>query len=279
MKKILVIFWTVLSLSSCRLYNQNIMFKTNGDLIYDKVLFAKMNAESNYRITPYDRLVFRVYSNKGELIKIIGAIDGMNPQEPGLNNNVQGNMMMNQQQQGVLGAHNNPVNFNAYTVQTDGNVYLPIVGEVKLEGLTARQADSLLTLKFAEPYKQCFVRTQFLNKRVIVFKGATGQVVPLVNENTTLIEILAQTGGMPNDTRAKNIRLIRGDLQNPNVLVIDLSTVEGMRRVNLQVQPDDIVYVEPVRKTFVESATDAAPIISIITSATTFILTIFLLAR
>ncbi|MDX1905005.1 MAG: polysaccharide biosynthesis/export family protein [Thermonemataceae bacterium] len=278
MKKIyfLHFFAAFLLFSSCKVYNQNLMFKANGDMIYDKVLFAKMNAESNYIIQPYDRLVFKLFSNDGQTMKIIGAFDNYNAPELGLEqqnpNNQQ--LMLSQNQN-----PNNVVNFTAFTVQTDGFVYLPMVGEVKLEGLTAHQADSILSQKFNNYYKGSFIRTQFLNKRVIVFKGAKGEVVPLLNENTTLIEILAQTGGMPNDTRAKNIRLIRGDLQNPNVLIIDLSTVEGMKRVNLQLQPNDIIYVEPVRKTFIETISDASPIIGLITSTTSFILTLFLLGR
>ncbi len=251
------------------------MFKTNGDLIYDKMLLAKMNAEDNYRIQPFDRLVFRLYSNQGQLIQYIGALEGINPPDPTTGTGNPNLLNQQQQQQNP----NNPVNFTAYTVQVDGNVYLPVVGAVPLEGLTARQADSLLSIKYAVLYKNCFVRTQFLNKRVIVFKGAKGEVVPLLNENTTLVEILAQTGGMPNDTRATNIRLIRGDLKNPNVFVIDLSTVEGMRRVNLQLQPDDIIYVEPIRKTFIEAVSDVSPVISLVTSMATFVLTIFLLTR
>lgn len=249
------------------------MFKANGDLIYDKVLFAKMNAESNYVIQPYDRLQFRLYSNDGQVIQFTGAFDNINPQSP--NQQINPMMQQNQMQNNV----NNPINFSAYTVQTDGFVYLPMIGEVRLEGFTAKQADSLLSIKFRKYYKDSFVRTQFINKRVIVFKGAKGEVLPLINENTTLIEVLAMTGGMPNDTRATNIRLIRGDLRNPNVYVIDLSTAEGMRRVNLQIQPDDIVYVEPVRKTFIESVNDISPILGLITSTTTFILTIFLLSK
>lgn len=250
------------------------MFKANGDLIYDKVLFAKMNAESNYIIKPYDRLQFRLYSNDGQVIQFTGAFDNINPQLPSqqLANPTQ-NQIPNQAN------INSPVNFNAYTVQTDGFVYLPMIGEIQLEGLTARQADSLLSIKFRKYYKDSFVRTQFLNKRVIVFKGSKGEVLPLVNENTTLIEVLAMTGGMPNDLRATNIRLIRGDLQNPNIYVINLSTAEGLRRVNLQIQPDDIVYVEPVRKAFIESVNDVAPIVGLLTSTATFILTIFLLTR
>lgn len=248
------------------------MFKANGDLIYDKVLFAKMNAESNYIIKPYDRLQFRLYSNDGQVIQFTGAFDNINPQNPA---NPQQNPILQQQ----LQSPNSTVNFTAYTVQTDGFVYLPMVGDVYLEGLTAKQADSLLSIKFRKYYKDSYVRTQFLNKRVIVFKGSKGEVVPLINENTTLIEVLAMTGGMPNDTRATNIRLIRGDLRNPNIYVIDLSTAEGMRRVNLQIQPDDIVYVEPIRKTLIEGINDVAPIVNFITSTTTFILTVFFLSR
>lgn len=252
------------------------MFRTDGDVIYDKLLLAKMNAEDNYRIKPFDRLLFRLYSNQGQLIQHIGALDGVNPPDP----TGSGTMSINPNFMQAQGADpKNPVNFNAYTVQVDGYVYLPVVGAVYLEGLTARQADSLLSIKYSILYKNCFVRTQFLNKRVIVFKGAKGEVVPLINENTTLIEILAQTGGVPNDTRATNIRLIRGDLKNPNVFVIDLSTIEGMRRINLQLQPDDIIYVEPIRKTFLEAIGDISPVISFITSMTTFVLTVFLLRR
>jgi len=272
-RQILLLLCLLYSLASCRIYNQNIMFKANGDLIYDKVLFAKMNAESNYIIKPYDRLQFRLYSNDGQVIQFTGAFDNINPQTP--NQQVNPIMQQPQNQANV----NTPVNFNIYTVQTDGFVYLPMIGEVQLEGFTAKQADSLLSIKFRKYYKDSYVRVQFLNKRAIVFKGTKGEVVPLINENTTLIELLAMTGGMPNDLRATNIRLIRGDLRNPNVYVIDLSTIEGTRRVNLQIQPDDIVYVEPIRKTFLESVSDISPILGLITSTTTFILTIFLLRR
>ena len=96
---------------------------------------------------------------------------------------------------------------------------------------------------------------------------------------SSIIEILAQTGGFPNDHRARNVRLIRGDLQKPNVFVIDLSTIEGMQRVNLTVQPNDIIYVEPVRKTFVESLNDLAPIIASISSVISLVAIVITLRR
>ena len=264
----------LLAATSCRIYNQNILFRSNGDLISDQLLAKKMEVESNYLVAPNDRLAFRVYSNAGEEIKWIPALDGI--------------MMMNNQQGG--GAvqpqmMNNPTlqqqnaNFNSFLVQDNGKVYLPIVGEVEVASLKLRQIDSLLALPeyFGKVYKGCFVRSQFANNRVIVLKGESGTVLPIQNENMTVIEAIAASGGVPNNVRAKNIRLIRGDLQAPNVYVIDLSTVEGLRRVNLRIQPNDIIYMEPVRKTALESLNDIAPFLGVITSVATLITTIILL--
>lgn len=261
------------SLASCKLYNQNILFKQNGDLISDKALLAKMAAEQSYLIQYFDRLQFRVYSNDGQEIKWVAGMEGSNQGATTMPPNQQ--QAQPNQQQTQLGAGS----FTSFTLQPDGKVYLPMVGDVNLFGKTAQQADSLLGIKFNKFYNGSYVRTLFLNKRVIVLKGGTGQVVPLLNENTTLIEILAQTGGVPNDIRAKNIRLIRGDLQNPNVFVIDLSTIEGMQRVNLLLKPNDIVYLEPVRKTFLESLSDASSIIAIFTNVATVLLTLAIVSK
>ncbi|NJK84379.1 MAG: hypothetical protein HC912_11940 [Saprospiraceae bacterium] len=120
-------------------------------------------------------------------------------------------------------------NFSSFLVQDNGKVYLPVVGEVEVALLKLRQIDSLLALPeyFGKVYKGCFVRSQFSNNRVIILKGENGMVLPIQNENMTVIEAIAASGGVPNNVRAKNMRLIRGDLQAPNVYVIDLSTVEA----------------------------------------------------
>jgi polysaccharide export outer membrane protein len=268
----------LLASTSCRIYNQNILFRSNGDLISDQLLAKKMDIEGNYPVAPNDRLAFRVYSNAGEEIKWIPALDGMM-----MNNQLGAQQGVQQQMQQQM--MNNPTlqqqnaHFSSFLVQDNGKVYLPVVGEVEVASLKLRQIDSLLALPeyFGKIYKGCFVRSQCVNNRVIVLKGEIGTVLPIQNENMTVIEAIAASGGVPNNVRAKNVRLIRGDLQAPNVYVIDLSTVEGLRRVNLRVQPNDIIYLEPVRKTVLESLNDISPFLGVITSVATLITTIILL--
>ena len=55
------------------------------------------------------------------------------------------------------------------------------------------------------------------------------QVVPLNNENTSLVEVLAASGGLKPEARVQNIKLIRG----AEVYRVDLSTVSGMYEKNM----------------------------------------------
>ncbi|MFW5725619.1 MAG: polysaccharide export protein EpsE, partial [Bacteroidota bacterium] len=47
------------------------------------------------------------------------------------------------------------------------------------------------------------------------------------------------------DGRASKVKLIRGDLSDPQVFLIDLSTIEGVRDADMIIQANDIIYVEP----------------------------------
>ena len=176
---------------------------------------------------------------------------------------------------GVTGQNTQQREEPRYLVREGGIVTLPVVGDVVLAGLTLNQADSLLARRYATLYEAPFVVTRYTNKRVFVLGTAVGQVVPLLNENTNLIEVLALAGGISNQSRTDNIRLIRGDLNDPEVQVIDLSTIEGMRQASLQVQSGDIIYVQPVQRVVAEAVRDISPILSVVTS----VFAIFVLVR
>lgn len=240
-------------LSSCQAYRQNILFTPEEGFLSEAAKFQIEKAEDTYIIQPFDYLNVEVYTNKGERI-----IDpNFELVEENIRNQVQGRPKP------------------AYLVREDSMARVPMVGEIKLAGLTLPQADSVLAQAYEEFYSEPFVITTYTNKRVIVLGAMGGQVIPLANENMSLIEILALVGGLSNESKAHNIRLIRGDLDNPDVQIIDLTTIQGMRKAELKMQPGDIVYIEPVRRVVSESLRDISPILSVITS----LFTILVLAR
>ncbi|MEJ0057000.1 MAG: polysaccharide biosynthesis/export family protein [Bacteroidota bacterium] len=110
-----------------------------------------------------------------------------------------------------------------YLVDLNGVVKYPVVGEVKMEGLTLHQAEQILQTEYEKYFKESFVVLTFQNKRVIVLGAVGGQVIPLVNQNITLAEVLALAKGLPNDSKAWNIRIVRGE----KVYQVNLGTIAG----------------------------------------------------
>ena len=142
-----------------------------------------------------------------------------------------------------------------------------MVGALKLEGLTLRQAEEILQKEFEKYFKEPFVILSYSNKRVIVLGAPGGQVIPLPNQNINLTEVLALAKGLPNDSKAQNIRIFRGD----QVFVVDMSTIEGFKAGNLLIQPGDIIYIEPIRRPMSEGLRDYAGLFSLLVSLVTLV--------
>jgi polysaccharide export outer membrane protein len=227
-------------LASCGGYRQNILFQV------DSANLAKQtaDAESNYTIQANDLLTLDVYTNKGERIV-----------DPNRESFKEGSTSTFAQ---------TPVQ---YLVDTRGVAKFPLIEEVNVQGLTLKQAEEVLAQAYEKFYEGAYVILQFTNKRVIVLGAPGGQVIPLSNENMRLAEVLALAKGIPVDARGNNIRVIRGQ----QVMLADLSSFEGYKNSNFVMKPGDIVYVEPVRRPFIEALRDYSPMISIVTSLATLV--------
>ncbi|MEN7546395.1 polysaccharide biosynthesis/export family protein [Rapidithrix thailandica] len=235
-----------------------------------------MDASRNYLIEEDDYLAISVYTNKGEAL-----IDPNKEFETGkLGLSTDGNQQ-NQRSQSVNDVNSmytqplfrNGMPPQSHLVDGQGMVNLPMVGKLKLAGLTLKQAEELLTEAYEQHYEQPYVVMQYLNKRVTVMGALGDQVIPLRNEGMNLLEILALAGDFQELAKASNIRVLRGDLKNPSVQVVDLSSIESVKLASLTVLPGDVIYVEPRRKVDIAPLKDFAFVVSLITSvAALFIL-------
>ena len=220
------------------------MLKTKKDFKYAQKPDSTNAAD--YRISPNDIVEFSLYSNDG--FKLVDITS--------LNNTNSTNAFRIQ-------------NSIEYLVESNGDIKLPVLGKVKISGYTIRDAQTFLEDKYAAYYIRPYVILKVVNKRVIIFPGSAGdaRVIPLMNNNTTLIEAIALAGGLADDGKAKMIKLIRENKGTNDVYLIDLSVIEGIQQAHMVLQANDIIYVEPRRKYAIRFLQEAAPIISILTSA------------
>jgi polysaccharide export outer membrane protein len=210
------------------------------------VTTAVTTAEKNYVIQKNDILKLKVFTNAGELL--------IDPEY----------QLMKDVQPQTISQRPDP----QYLVDTEGLVRLPMVGEINVEGLTVREAEFVLQKEYSKYYTNVFVKLEYTNRRVVVLGAPGGQVIPLVNENLKLTEVLALAGGLDNNASAQNIRILRDD----QVFVANLTTVDGFNKGNMVMQHGDVIYVEPIRRPVSEGVRDYGPLLSIVTSLTTLII-------
>ena len=155
-----------------------------------------------------------------------------------------------------------------YVVRPDSTIELPLLGKVAVVGLSISELEDLLEDKFSNTYKEPFVQAQVTNKRVIVFPGTAGsaQVIYLINENTTLIEVIALAGGIPEQGKANSIKLMRKENGVRKIYSIDLSTIDGLPYADMVLKANDYVYVEPKPQLASATTREIGPILGLISS-------------
>lgn len=239
MRNLLLLVIVMLGISSCRYLNPNIMLQTEKGYQYSQ--YKDTVSDKDYKISPNDIIEFKLYSNNG--FKIIDLTS--------------------------ITSHQINREERFFTVEYDGMIKLPILGRVHIAGYTIRQAEIMLEQKYSEFYQDPFVLLEVMNKRVIVFPGRPGdaKVLTLKNNNTTLLEALAQAGGISEDGKAWQVKVIRGySSGKPEVFLVDLSTIEGIEMGRMTMQANDIIYVEPRKHFGREALREITPVLSIITS-------------
>ncbi len=237
----LFFFLLALSLFSCRSLAPNRMFIAPSNYVYANDSLRAKN--TSYQLGSSDRIEMHIFSNDG--FKLVDVTSTSNTSQI------------------------NTMTGLTYLVEADGMVKLPIIGKVYVKGLTISETEDLLQQKYARYYNEPFVLVKVTNRHVLVFQGdgGNGTLVNLESDNTTLLEALALSGGIPDYGRAYKIKIIRGDLKNPQVHLVDISTLEGLKKSEIRVLSNDIIYVEAGPNYKQRIWEQITPIIGIITAA------------
>lgn len=143
-------------------------------------------------------------------------------------------------------------------VGNEGTVILPLVGKVKIAGLTEEEAAEKLIVEYKKYLRTPFVTVKLLGQKLFVLGEVKRPGTVIVTHGTmTLYEALATSGDLTDDAVRTNIKILRGDLRKPEVYEVDLTDMSTMRFASLMLRPNDVVYVQPrtmkaINKNFTE---------------------------
>ncbi len=139
------------------------------------------------------------------------------------------------------------MNQNGILVDTAGQVSLPLIGKVKVAGLTQTQAADRITSRYKKYLNTPSVYLEVMNKRLFVLGEVKKPgVVAIDKEKMTLFEALATAGDLT-DAAVRNeiVILSNSPTKGMQMRTVDLTHFETMNYASLMLRPNDIVYVKP----------------------------------
>lgn len=134
-----------------------------------------------------------------------------------------------------------------YLVNTEGTIQLPILGNVKAEGLTKKQLKLSITNLINEKKLLIdpVVTIRHLNYEVTVI-GEVGKptVINVPNEKISMLKALGIAGDITIYGKKENVLLIR-EVEGKRIINrIDLNSKDFLSSPYYYLQPNDVVYVE-----------------------------------
>lgn len=135
-----------------------------------------------------------------------------------------------------------------YNVDVDGDINFPILGPIKVAGLTRREATELLRNKISEYAKDPLVNIQIMNFKIAVLGEVTNPgTIQLKNERISILDALGEAGDLTIYGERRNVLLIRDYNGKKEFHRFDLTQPDLFASPYYYLKQNDVVYVEPNR--------------------------------
>jgi polysaccharide export outer membrane protein len=170
----------------------------------------------------------------------------------------------------------NPLGLQSYLIDREGNVDFPLLGKIKLGGLTRIEAIQKIKLLLENHIKDPSVNLRILNFKVSVI----GEVnrpgsFPIQSERITLLEALSLAGDLTIYGNRNSILVIRDKEGVKTIEKVDITKRDFFNSPYYYLCQNDQIYVEP-NKTKV-NASVIGPDITVALSALSILVTILAL--
>lgn len=167
-----------------------------------------------------------------------------------------------------------------YLIDKDGEIDFPVIGKIKIAGLSPEETRILLREKLSVYLKDPIINIRLRNYTVTIL----GEVrrpgtYPVNGERVTILEALGFAGDLTIKGQRENVMVIR-DFDGTKVYTrIDLTNKSAMSSPVYYLTQNDVVYVEPNRSAITSSALDNRASIAISIASLVITSTVLLITR
>ncbi|NVO20117.1 MAG: polysaccharide export protein [Bacteroidetes bacterium] len=223
-------FWLLLSVSmilySC-VSQKNLEYLQDSNTTIREFKEADV---SDYKLRPNDELYIQISSQDEAAANVFSAT-------------------MSQSTMGIGGMQPYGASLAAYSIDRNGYLLLPLIGNLMVKDKTTSQVSSMLTDSLKSVLNQPNVVVKLVNRYVTVL----GEVripghVPYAQEKFTIFEALGLAGDFSPLANRNEVILVRNE-EGKNIRVtLNLSKSDILASEYYYLRPNDLVYVKPLKK-------------------------------
>jgi polysaccharide biosynthesis/export protein len=136
-----------------------------------------------------------------------------------------------------------------YLVDADGNLEFPLIGKVKVNGLTIDSARKKITNAAAIYVLKPVVIMRYINFRFTVLGEVKApQTYAVSNEKVSILEALGYAGDLTQYAQRKEVRIIRDSSGKREVGIINLNEQTVFTSPYYYLKRNDVIYVQPAKQ-------------------------------
>ncbi|CAM9995789.1 unnamed protein product [Phaeothamnion confervicola] len=226
-------FWLIagiIFLNSC-ISNKQVLLLQHGDElepVRDTVVRSYPQFEFNYKIQPQDILSVR--------------FESLTPDEYNF-------FSRNQAQQNAANLTTGSALLIGELVDEQGEITFPVVGKVKVQGLTVFEIQQKLQ-QLANQYLEApVVKVRLLNFRISVLGEVNHEgTVTFSNNRVSMLEAIAQAGGLSELADRSNIKVIRQLDHETQIFYVNLLDEDFLNSPYYYVYQNDVLIISPLRQ-------------------------------
>ena len=138
---------------------------------------------------------------------------------------------------------------NGYSVDTDGNIHLPVIGNLHVRDLTVQETQSLIQTEVDSLLNDATVLVNLVSYKISVLGEvqSPGQFY-IYNNRLNIFEAISMAGDLKDFANRRRVNLIRQKPGGSIATSVDLTDGNLINSPYFYLKPNDVLYVEPLKQ-------------------------------
>lgn len=214
-------------------------------------------APKAYRIQPNDNLYIQVLTSD----EITGKYFNISSSDRYLNNDA-------------------AIELGSYKVNEGGYIDLPLIGQIKVSGLTTSEIKVLVQEGVSKYLQQASVEVKHVNRQFsILGEVAHPGTYSMYKDRISIFEALGYGGDLSDYGNRQNVKLVRHNGLEKEVVVLDLTKKDIIFSPYYYIMPNDVIYVEPSSRVYGSKSLTIGTILTAINTGVTLFYLIYNLSN